>query len=139
MKELIDKQREYIKFLGERYSAAIIFCAVHGMTEEDENIKKGERLRKEIQDLEAIQILDDEPYFGWCDVDGCEQEGCSGGNAWSNTGYWTVCRKHSQDNRDGKPQPKMKQVAIDREKGRDPETGYLKPPPKKRGGCDLSK
>ncbi len=49
-----------------------------------------------------------EPYFGWCDVLGCENEGCSGGNAWSDSGYWAVCTGHAQDYRDGKPQPKMK-------------------------------
>ena len=64
---------------------------------------------------------DDEPYFGWCDVDGCENEGCSGGMAWRDTGYWTVCSKHSQMNREGKKQPKMKQTAIDKEKTRKPD------------------
>ena len=66
-----------------------------------------------------------EPYFGWCDVDGCPEEGCSGGNAWRDTGYWTVCMKHAQDFRDHKPQPKMKQEAIDKENSRDKKTGYL--------------
>lgn len=61
---------------------------------------------------------DYEPYFGWCNVEGCENEGCSGGNAWRETGYWTVCYKHSADYREGKPQPKMKQAAIDREASR---------------------
>jgi hypothetical protein len=67
---------------------------------------------------------DNEPYFGWCDVKGCHSEGCSGGNAWNETGYWTVCSKHSQQNRDGKPQPEMKQSAIDRENSRTKD-GYL--------------
>lgn len=66
-----------------------------------------------------------EPYFGWCDVDGCENEGCSGGNAWRESGYWTVCSKHADDCRAGKPQPKMKQKSIDRENSRDKTTGYL--------------
>lgn len=66
-----------------------------------------------------------EPYFGWCDVDGCDGEGCSGGAAWEETGYWTVCSKHSNDWRGGKPQPKMKQKAINRENSRDKETGCL--------------
>ena len=65
------------------------------------------------------------PYFGWCDVEGCEGEGCSGGNAWRDSGYWTMCSKHAQDHRDGKPQPKMKQKVIDKENSRDPDTGYL--------------
>ena len=64
---------------------------------------------------------DYEPYFGWCDIDGCENEGCSGGIAWSDTGYWTVCSEHSQIHREGKKQPKMKQKAIDREKTRKPD------------------
>jgi len=77
---------------------------------------------------DAIEDEDeDEPYFGWCDVEGCENEGCSGGMAWDNTGkYWTVCHKHSQQHREGKPQPKMKQSAIERENRRDKETGFLK-------------
>ena len=66
-----------------------------------------------------------EPFFGWCDVEGCEDEGCCGGTVWRKTGYWTACIKHAQEHRDGKPQPKMKQSAIDRENSRDPETGYL--------------
>ncbi len=60
-----------------------------------------------------------EPYFGWCDVEGCDKEGCSGGNAWSETGYWTVCADHAAACRAHKPQPAMKQVAIDRENSRD--------------------
>jgi len=66
-----------------------------------------------------------EPYFGWCEVDGCENEGCSGGNAWRKTGYWTVCSEHSRKHREGKPQPKMKQLAIERENSRDKTTGFL--------------
>lgn len=59
-----------------------------------------------------------EPYFGWCDVEGCENEGANGGGCWRDTGYWTVCSKHSSEYRAGKPQPQMKQEAIDREKRR---------------------
>lgn len=68
-----------------------------------------------------------EPYFGWCDVDGCENEACGGGYAWYETGYWKVCYKHSAQYREGKKQPKMKQFAIVRETSRDPATGYLPP------------
>lgn len=50
-----------------------------------------------------------EPYFGWCNVEGCEREGANGGGCWRETGYWTVCSKHSQEYREGKPQPPMKQ------------------------------
>lgn len=66
-----------------------------------------------------------EPYFGWCDVEGCENEGCSGGNAWRETGHWIVCTQHAGEYRAGKPQPEMKQNAIDRENSRDKTTGYL--------------
>jgi hypothetical protein len=59
-----------------------------------------------------------EPYFGWCDVEGCENEGANGGGCWRETGYWTFCSKHSAEHRAGKPQPPMKQTAIDREKSR---------------------
>ncbi len=65
-----------------------------------------------------------EPYMGWCDVKGCTNEGCSGGNAWRETGYWTVCYKHSDMYRKGEPQPEMKKWAIAREESRD-ANGYL--------------
>ena len=73
----------------------------------------------------SLAVDDYEPYFGWCDVDGCENEGCSGGNAWRKTGYWTVCYKHADDFRKGLEQPKMKQTAIKRENKRNKKTGYL--------------
>jgi hypothetical protein len=66
------------------------------------------------------------PYFGWCDVSRCKNEGCCGGTEWRETGYWTLCSKHSQMAREGKDQPKMKQEAVKREKRRDKKTGYLK-------------
>ena len=72
-----------------------------------------------------------EPYFGWCDVDGCDGEGCCGGTAWPETGYWTVCSEHSAMHRNHGKQPKMKQDAIDRENTRDKITGYLPIPPMK--------
>jgi len=67
----------------------------------------------------------EKPYFDWCDVYGCNSEGCSGGNAWRDTGYWTVCSKHSQSYRNGDKQPRMKILAIDRENSRDKITGFL--------------
>ena len=66
-----------------------------------------------------------DPYFGWCDVSGCKNEGSSGGISWEKTGHWTTCPKHSRDAREGKPQPKMKEKAIKRENSRDPKTGFL--------------
>ena len=83
---------------------------------------------QEIFDLmEAYKAHEEstEPYFGWCNVEGCDNEGCCGGACWRETGYWTVCRKHSDMHREGKPQPKMKQKAIDKEKSRDKKTGFL--------------
>ncbi len=59
-----------------------------------------------------------EPYFGWCDVEGCNKEAASAGLAWGETGYWKSCTEHSADSRERKPQPKMKQAAINREKSR---------------------
>ena len=74
------------------------------------------------QEEEPIEY---DPYFGWCDVDGCENEGCCGGICWSETGYWIVCYFHSQIHSDGEKQPKMKQSAIDRENSRNKLTRYL--------------
>lgn len=68
---------------------------------------------------------DDEPYMGWCEVEGCNNEGANGGGCWPDTGYWIVCSKHASQYRAGEPQPKMKQEAVVREKTRDPKTGYL--------------
>ncbi len=65
------------------------------------------------------------PRFGWCDVDGCNIEGCCGGTAWRDKGYWVVCSKHSADSRKGLPMPKMKKESISRENSRDKITGHL--------------
>ena len=62
-----------------------------------------------------------EPYFGWCNVEGCENEGANGGNCWPETGYWTVCSKHAAEYRAGQPQPKMQQKYIDKEATRRPD------------------
>jgi len=72
-----------------------------------------------------VEEKDCEPYYGWCDVEDCDNPGCSGGDSWRESGYWTVCHKHSKECQDGMPQPKMKQSAIDRENSRDKITGYL--------------
>lgn len=69
---------------------------------------------------------DYEPYFGYCNVEGCMNEGCSGGMAWKESGYWTVCDKHAQEYRDGNPQPPMKAWAVYRENSRLPD-GTLPP------------
>jgi len=79
-----------------------------------------------------MEVFDeDEPYFGWCNVEGCQNEGANGGNCWRGTGYWTVCSKHASEYRAGKPQPKMKQSAIEREKRRG-DDGILAPESKNK-------
>lgn len=65
------------------------------------------------------------PYWGVCDVDGCDDEARDGGGCWRETGYRSVCRKHFHLYRDGGLQPKMKESAIAKEATRDPVTGYL--------------
>lgn len=40
------------------------------------------------------ELYEEPPYFNWCDVDGCGNEGCSGGNAWRETGYWKAATKN---------------------------------------------
>lgn len=101
-------------------------CLTNGYKNLLELIKQEESKQLTLTDV-SNSLADEEyePYFGWCDVDGCENEGCSGGNAWRNTGYWTVCYKNSDDHRKGLEQPKMKQTAIERERKRDKKTGYL--------------
>lgn len=76
--------------------------------------------------LDAQIKAENDPYSYWpqCDVKGCKGVSCNGGGCWKDTGYWSVCPKHSREYRDGKPQPKMKQLAIKREKTRD-KNGYL--------------
>jgi len=66
----------------------------------------------------------DDPHYvedydgGICDVDGCAGWVVAQGGMWQETGYWCLCGKHSQSYRDGKPKPRMKQRAIDREASR---------------------
>lgn len=59
-----------------------------------------------------------------CDVEGCELNASSGGSHWRETGYWSICQKHSLDAFAGKPQPIMKYKAVERENSRLPN-GYL--------------
>ena len=54
-----------------------------------------------------------------CDVNGCPGWVVAQGGMWEETGYWCLCGEHSQTHREGKPQPEMKQRAIDREASRD--------------------
>lgn len=109
------------KICNETYNAV----TSNGMRDMEE-----ERFFQAVNDvLYRIKIYEKEnyePYFGWCDVSGCKNEGSAGGLAWRETGYWTTCLKHNQEWREGKPQPKMKKEAIEREKNRDTKTGCLK-------------
>jgi len=60
-----------------------------------------------------------------CDVEGCAEWVVSQGIAWEDTGYWLVCSEHATQARGNKPQPQMKQRAINREARRDPITRIL--------------
>jgi hypothetical protein len=77
-------------------------------------------MRQYVSDVQK-EPKESEPYFGWCDVEGCEREASSGGFYWQETGYWKICYKHSALCREDKPQPQMKQSAIDRENSRLPD------------------
>lgn len=98
-------------------------CFICNKIFKSKNFTRHNKCKKHIKNLEIKNEY--EPYFGWCEVDGCTNEGCSGGIAWGETGYWTVCSKHSAAYRDGKKKPKMKKEAIAREAIRDKETGYI--------------
>lgn len=82
-------------------------------------------LNSEMVDLmdKADDVSDNlkELYTLYCDVEGCEIPATSGGNCWRETGYWSICSIHSQEHREGKPQPQMKQKAIEKEASRLPD------------------
>lgn len=80
---------------------------------------------KEIREIANILKKIHQDVTSWCDVDGCNIEGCCGGTAWRDKGYWVVCSKHSADSRKGLPMPKMKKESISRENSRDKITGHL--------------
>lgn len=50
-----------------------------------------------------------------CDVLGCPGWVVSQGGLWMQTGFWYLCDKHNLVAINGKPQPEMKQRAMDRE------------------------
>lgn len=83
----------------------------------------------EVMELVKKEDMVYKPYMGWCDVDGCKNESAANGSYYTKTGYWHLCSDHSQLAIEGKPQPPMKQSAIDRENSRDKVTGYLPTPP----------
>ena len=69
-------------------------------------------------DLLTQEVEVDEYGFGTCDVNGCELESCNSGGCWIETGYWSVCSKHSEQFRSGLPVPHMKSSAFLREASR---------------------
>ena len=116
------------------------------MPAQQEVIKLVERFRRNLKDYQSgkynetqvrLEFIDpffealgwDDPHYlpdaeGYC----CEIEGCvepdTSGTRWGGL-YLRLCREHSKDSFDGKPCPKVKQWAIDREAKRDKVTGYL--------------
>jgi len=70
-----------------------------------------------------------------CDVKGCPEWVEAQGGMWRETGYWCLCSKHSQMYREGKPQPKMKQRAINREASRGEDGCLPSAPTEKEKGC----
>jgi hypothetical protein len=70
----------------------------------------------------AIDALEDET-LALCDVQGCKDVVTTGGAAWRDTGYWSLCSKHHSDYLRGKPQPVMNAEAVEREKKRCPSCG----------------
>ena len=49
--ELIKKLEEYVEFLGDIYADVYYFAHLHHYRESDFNLKKGKRLRQEIEEL----------------------------------------------------------------------------------------
>lgn len=117
LRELTDSEREHVVLMLNEFAESY---SLHKRKEAFEAGREAER--------EKIHAEFNEPYFGWCDVEGCESEACSGGSAWRETGYWRICHKHSDEWRKGNPSPQMKQTAEDRENSRDKVTGYLPAP-----------
>lgn len=107
--------------------------------------KSVKEMRKEMNDFfiglrdELLEVRGDaieeekehDPYWYWpqCDVDGCEGVSGYNGMGWRETGYWCLCSKHANDFRAGKPQPKMKDSAIAKEKTRLPDGTLPLPEP----------
>jgi hypothetical protein len=54
--ELIEKQKEYIAFIGNLYDNAMLFCYTHGIMATKDEVKKGKKLRKEIEQLKKEMI-----------------------------------------------------------------------------------
>jgi hypothetical protein len=56
MSKLTQAYEKYIEFLGECMSNHAGYLYIHGIQESDENIKKGEELRKEIAELKKNDV-----------------------------------------------------------------------------------
>ena len=52
-KELSEAQGEYIEFLSEMYSNRYMFCYTHGIRDSEENMNRGNLLRKRISDADT--------------------------------------------------------------------------------------
>jgi hypothetical protein len=99
----------------------------YAILERDFDSLKSDLLGLHFSEVVSVSTEEDyEPYFGWCDVKDCKNEGCGGGVGWRETGYWVLCSFHADQESKGLPQPEMKQSAIDRENTRDPITGCLR-------------
>ena len=51
-KELVKAYKKYINLLGKAYNETLLIAHIHGYNCPDSDIKLGEQLRKEIQELE---------------------------------------------------------------------------------------
>lgn len=74
--------------------------------------------------VNLVEKVNDNLNEAWrviCDVHGCNETAANQGGCWQEAGYLCVCSKHSQMWRDKKPMPKLKQIAVDREKSRKPD------------------
>jgi hypothetical protein len=68
--KLIEKQKELIKFYGERLADNAMFLHIHHMAETPENCRIGETLRNEITELEKEfeqEVITDADIEAWAD------------------------------------------------------------------------
>jgi hypothetical protein len=53
LEELCAKQKELIMFYGKNIGDKAVYLSIHGISDSDEDIKKGEELRQKISELES--------------------------------------------------------------------------------------
>jgi hypothetical protein len=53
LEELCAKQKELIMFYGKNIGDKAVYLSIHGISDSDEDIKKGEELRQLISELES--------------------------------------------------------------------------------------